>query len=390
MTNNKPMSPMSLGFKHLRIASISDIHLLHKNNKTAFIIKNLDTYLNTDELLSKVDILFIAGDLFDGSVSFSNEDIGIVNIWIAKLLYRCKKYNVCLRVLEGTPSHDMGQSKIFTTLNEILFKGEGVDLEYVKNLSIEYIERFGIHVLYVPDEWNHDNHDTLLEVKTLMKNKGLTQVDFAVMHGQFEYQLQDVVKQHVKHDSVEYLNLVKYLIFIGHIHKYSSKDRIFSHGSFDRLAHNEEEAKGFIYATVYKDGQYECKFIENKGARIYKTVKCVSEDTELNMKRIDKVAAKLPDESFIRIMASGTNPIMSAQEVLKKRWPNLFWSFTKDKEKDKRDLTASYKNTQKYTPIIINKESVRNLLLPKLHTLQLSSAVIGRCLSHISDIERLS
>lgn len=340
-------------------------------------------------MLSKVDILFIAGDLFDGPVAFNNEDIGIVNIWVAKLLHKCKRYNVCLRVLEGTPSHDMGQSKIFTNLNEILFKDTtGVDLQYVKTLSVEYIERFGINVLYVPDEWNHDNYDTYIEVKEILKNKGLEKVDFAVMHGQFEYQLADVVKKHVKHDSALYLEMVRHLIFIGHVHKYSNMDRIYSHGSFDRLAHNEEEAKGFIYATVYKDGNYNCKFIENKTARIYKTVKCTSEDTEANMLKIDKAAAKLPDESFIRIMADKTNPIMNAEEVLKIRWPNLNWSFTKAKEKEDKSVTIAYHEEEKYTPIIINKESIRNLLIPRINPLVGSEAIMNRCLLHISEMEK--
>lgn len=373
----------------LRIISVSDIHLLHRNNKTQFIIDNLNKYLCTDEMLSKADILFIAGDLFDGPVPFTNEDIGLVNIWVAKLLHKCKKYNVCLRVLEGTPSHDMGQSKIFTNLNQILFKGQvGADLQYVKTLSVEYIERFGINVLYVPDEWNHDNHDTYVEVKGILKNKGLDKVDFAVMHGQFEYQLADVVKKHVKHESTLYLEMVRHLIFIGHVHKHSSMDRIYSHGSFDRLAHNEEEAKGFLYATVYKDGTHKCEFIQNKGARVYKTVKCNAEDTQENMLRIDKVAAKLPDDSFIRIMADKSNPILTAEDALKQRWPALNWSFAKAKEKETKSAAAAYHEEDKYTPIIINKESIRNLLLPRIQNLQLSEGVLNRCLSHIAEMEK--
>lgn len=376
----------------IRIVSVSDVHLFHRNNKTQYILKNLDTYLSNDDVLSKTDILFIVGDLFDGPVPFSSDDVGYVNVWIAKLLHKCKKYNICLRVLEGTPSHDMNQSKIFTNINQMLFKGEqsGVDLKYVKTLSIEYIERFGINVLYVPDEWNHDNNDTLMEVRGLLRSNNLSQVDFAIMHGQFEYQLPEAIKAHVKHDSAEYLSIVKRLIFIGHIHKYSNHERIYSQGSFDRLSHNEEEAKGFIYATVYKDGNYECQFVENKTARIYKTVKCSSDDTELNMKRIDRIASKLPDESFIRVVADTTNPIMSAQDALKLRWPNLSWSFTKDKEKDKRDIAANYSVEEKYTPIIINRESIRNLLLPRLNQMHLSNTVMSRCVQHIGDIERLS
>ena len=165
-------------------------------------------------------------------------------------------------------------------------------------------------------------------------------------------------------------------------------DRIYSHGSFDRLAHNEEEAKGFIYATVFKDGNYNCEFIENKTARIYKTVKCHSQDIEANMKRIEKVVSKLPSDSFIRIMADQTNPIMSASETLKQRWINLNWSFTKAKENDKKDVAAAYHEEEKYTPIIINKDSIRNLIYPRISAMALSETVMNRCLTYISEMEK--
>lgn len=369
---------------------MSDIHLLHRNNKTEYIIKNLDDYLCTDDILGKTDILFIAGDLFDGPCAFSSEDVGLINIWVGKLLQKCKRFGICLRVLEGTPSHDMKQSKVFVDLNRLLFtENNGVDLKYVKTLSIEHIERFNIHVLYVPDEWNHDTFDTLVEVKDLLKSSGLSKVDFAVMHGQFEYQLADVVKAHVKHDSQEYLSIVKHLIFIGHIHKHSSMDRIFSHGSFDRLAHNEEEPKGFIYAVINKDGSYDCQFIENKNARVYKSVKCVSDDIEVNMKKLDKVASRIPTDSFIRVVCAKDNAILSAQDELKKRWPHLNWSFSKEKEKDKTDITATYTQQKKYEPIIINKDSIRNLLVPRLIGMQIPANVMARCSAHITEMEKL-
>lgn len=374
----------------IRITSVSDVHLLHKNNKTEFIIKNLDTYLCTDEILSKTDILFIAGDLFDGPSVYSNEDIGLVQLWIARLLHKCKRFGICLRVLEGTPSHDMNQSKIFLNINSILFKDtESVDLQYVRTLSIEHIERFGINVLYVPDEWNHDTFDTLAEVKGLLKSNGLSKVDFAVMHGQFEYQLAEVVHAHVKHDSSEYLALVEYLIFIGHIHKHSSMDRIYSHGSFDRLAHNEEEAKGFIHATVHKDGNYACEFIENKNSRIYKTINCVSDDLELNMKKITKIISKLPIDSFVRIVSAKDNPIFNAQDEIKKRWSDFNWTFAKEKDKGKLELTVQYKENTKYTPIIINRDSIRNLLIPKLRGMAIDNVVMDRCNAHILEMERI-
>ena len=60
-----------------------------------------------------------------------------------------KPYNIILRILEGTPSHDWKQSKLFIHLNDLT--KAGTDVKYIDSLSIEYIDKFGINVLY-PDE----------------------------------------------------------------------------------------------------------------------------------------------------------------------------------------------------------------------------------------------
>src|SRR5690606_24238089 len=101
--------------------------------------------------------------------------------------------DVAVRVLEGTPSHDREQSKRFVVINESVGK-IGADLVYIDELSIRYEERFDMNLLFVPDELNHDPNITLAQVQELMAERNLEKVDFAFMHGQFEYQLPSHVK----------------------------------------------------------------------------------------------------------------------------------------------------------------------------------------------------
>ena len=81
-----------------------------------------------------------------------------------------------------------------------------------------------------------------------MKDLNIEQVDLAMMHGNFKYQLpMPSIHMHTEED---YLSIVRYYICINHIHTASVYGRILAPGSFDRMAHGEEEDKGYrIYST---------------------------------------------------------------------------------------------------------------------------------------------
>ena len=98
-----------------------------------------------------------------------------------------------------------------------------------------------------------------------MITSGLTKVDYAVMHGQFDYQLPKHITGMPRHDSQKYLDIVKHYIFIGHIHTHSVYDRIIAQGSFDRLTHGQEEPKGYVVSIV--DDEEKISSLRNTYAR---------------------------------------------------------------------------------------------------------------------------
>ena len=94
---------MAFSFK---FASISDIHLHHPHNTTIEIIENLDKYAFPDNVqTASLDAIFIGGDLFDRIMTLNDPDVPVVEHWMERLLRLCKKHDILLRVLEGTPSH---------------------------------------------------------------------------------------------------------------------------------------------------------------------------------------------------------------------------------------------------------------------------------------------
>lgn len=252
---------------------VSDVHLNHSRVPTEHILKNLRQVIFHDVAFSKLDAIFIGGDLFDQITQLPDEVVDPIELWGVELLRACAKHNVILRILEGTPSHDRGQSRIIAKLNRIL--NIGADCRYVETLSIERIDSLDITVLYVPDEWRLDPADTWSDVQGLLSKHQLEQVDYAVMHGCFEFQLPPHLNLPT-HRSDLYLKIVKRYISIGHHHVPRFYKRIFAQGSFDRLAHGEEHPKGLV---IVKDAGHpelvgdEITFVENKGAMPHVTFK---------------------------------------------------------------------------------------------------------------------
>lgn len=354
--------------KTLKIASISDIHLGHKKNDTSFIISNLDKAFPDTSETADLDMIVLVGDVFDSLLMLPGAYVPEIDRWINRLLRLCKKHDIVLRVLEGTPSHDWKQSERFAVINEVA--NIQCDLKYVKELSIEYIDKFDIHVLYIPDEWDGNNPDnTYNQVLNAMKARDIDKVDFAFMHGQFEYQLAEVAKA-PKHDSNKYLDIVTKLIFIGHVHTYSTNQRIIAQGSFDRIAHGEEGPKGHVRAVVNPDNSYQITFVENKSARQFISVDCLHDNLEDTIKQVEKIANTLPDDSFIRIICSKQNPVVSNIDHFVRAWPFLHWSKkVKDDEFEQSEKLNNLLFTQSsFVPVSITESNIKKLVCDRLET----------------------
>ncbi len=356
----------------LHLAVISDIHLGHRRNSTPEIIKNLRCAIPDNAYTSELDIIFLAGDVFDDLLTLPDSDVIQIDSWIVFLLKMCKKHDILLRVLEGTPSHDWKQSERFTALNDIT--GTNADVKHIKDLSIEYIDKYNINVLYVPDEW--DNTDsTLSQTHELLRAKGLDKVDYAIMHGQFEYQLPQHITKAPRHDSLAYHAIVKELIFIGHVHVHSRNNRIIAQGSFDRLSHGEEGPKGHVRAKVHSNGDRDVVFVENEGAMRFVTVRCTNMSLEDTLHEVDDQVGNLPEGSHIRLEANYDHSIFTNMEVLIRRYPLFHWSKL-SREADDEGIEIVEDETV-FVPITITRENLPALLLERVASSGVSEPVFN-------------
>lgn len=366
-------------------ASLSDVHLGHPKCPTVHILESLGILIPDTAETGKIDILTIAGDLFDRLLTLPEEEVKAINRWIRRLLWICQKYNIVLRVLEGTPSHDRMQSAIISELLDTA--GYTVDYQYVTTLSIERIERLGIDVLYVPDEWRRDPMDTYREAQALMAERGITQVDFAVMHGAFEYQLPEVArKNHPTHDSALWMAMVRYVIWIGHIHKFSQygplgekEDQgpiIVAHGSTDRLSHNEEEPKGMVKALITPQ-ETRITFVENRNAMIFRTLDVAGMEMAQVVEVIEKQTS-LPNGSHLRLSGIPGDPALAGIREIMRQYPQFHFTPHSKKVKDEETEVAPAHH-RRYVPRQITRGNLPELVVDWLKRKRVEQWQIEHC-----------
>lgn len=350
--------------KDCKIACFSDIHLGHKANDTLSILKMLNEEIFNKNLLDKINILIFAGDTFDRLLQLDYPALADIDYFFAKLINGCASRGVIFRVLEGTPSHDRGQPERFVTIAKII--DTKCDFAYVDKLSIEHIPSFDMNVLYIPDEWRVDNNETLQEVRDLMASRGLEQVDIAVMHGQFEYQIPVQGKGIPVHDAAAYEKLVRSIIFIGHVHTHSRSGKIAAQGSFDRLRHGEQEPKGYLYVEI-KNNAAKVFFIENKAARVYNTLKVYDLDISSTALKIQEALKNQPLDICLRIEAEPEHPIFANFHQLEKDYPTVTFSkLPKDRATGESINIAVHNEFNDWKSIEITKDNVVDLVLDRI------------------------
>lgn len=348
----------------LRIASVSDIHIGHTKTPASHIISNLYDAFPDNESTAKLDLICIVGDLFDRLLSYPDPGIHDFEVWANQFLRMCAKHKIKLRILEGTPSHDWKQSKVFLRINED--NKIACDLRYFDDITIETVHDWDQTFLYIPDEWGKSTEHALSHVQELMTAKGLSKVDYAFMHGQFPHQLPPVANKGNCHNTDAYLQLVDKLIFIGHVHQFSVFERIVAQGSFDRLTHGDEAAKGHVRATVKSRNNYKLTFVENKNAMVYKTLDCRALSLEDALKHIEEKVLNLPVWCYVRVHCNKADPIVESLSTLKDKWPRIHWDKKVDNgEGEKIESTVDVLESDDYVPIAIHPGNIEALVLER-------------------------
>lgn len=372
---------LMLNTSDLKIMVLSDVHLFHDKTPTEHIVNNLIRVVPNNDNMKNMDMIIISGDLFDRAVFLPNGDVWHAHRFIHHLVSVCERYDIVLRVLEGTPSHDWKQSAMVTEI--VKERGEKCDAKHVSILSIEHIQRFGLDVLYVPDEWGSGCASTFNEVKELLIQNNLEKVDIAVMHGCFNYQFPaNLVGKPDVHDENSYLGITRYLTVIGHYHTPSQFERIYVPGSFDRLKHNEEEPKGHLLITLKPDETFTVEFIENKNAMIYKTFHCVGKSMNEVIAIVTEFVKDNERQQYIRIICDKDDAVYKGVRELSNLFPFVKFSISLNRDKMKEKKMA--KTIDIVKPQAITLDNIEQLLRERLE--QRNPEVVVSCMSILKEV----
>lgn len=372
----------------ISILELSDVHLGHRRTDVEHIFANIRRLIPDNEYTASLDMIIIAGDLFDRDLTLHFCEMPAIVSVCSYILHMCIKHDIVLRVLEGTPSHDWKQSKLLVSLNETL--GNPCDLVYHEILAIEYISKFDMNVLYVPDEWRPTNLETQHEVEVLLSEHKLEQVDYSIMHGCFPHQLPSHLHDKLEmHDPEYYLSITKYYIFIGHIHQYSQYERILSAGSTDRLCHGEEEPKGCLRVDMSPSGNHSITFIENVHAKLYIDINCGEDSLEDSLEKIRTKVENLKENSYVRIIANASNEILASEKTLKREYPEYHWTFKLIKEESTIPIVDI--KTEEIAKVSLNKDSILSLMTSRFNSLGLDesyTAYLTEVLDYVGERNR--
>lgn len=337
---------------------LSDIHLGNTKNTTKQITDHLYAFFEYYQVeLESIDCVFLSGDVYDKLLYYPSQEALIALKWLVDLANWCGRRKKKLRILEGTPSHDWKQCKVLETVIEET--GIDVDFKYIDSVFVEHMSDLDTYVLYVPDEWKPTTRETVEDMKRVIREAGIVKPDMAIMHGQFRFQL-PVYKDDLVFVEDEIISMVKGPIVIGHIHLPAAYKTIIVPGSFDRLAHGEEEPKGGL---IVDSKTKEYFFLENKQATIFKTV-TFKRITDKSLERLDKIADSLPEGSHLRLKVPDDARILEFVDKLRKRYPHI--TLKKTRIKKKEDDVERLLTSKQLVGVELNENTLPSLVEKKL------------------------
>lgn len=346
--------------KVIRILFGTDFHFGSTRTPSLSTLRSIKHAWPDSPEMAKHDLFIIGGDWMDRLINLSQQSAYEAQEAAIHILTVCKKYDIKLRIVEGTCSHDRRQSIMFTELNTRL--EIGCELKYFQDLAIEFIDDLNLTVLYLPDEWHHDSDETLRQAQELIKANGLQKVDIAVVHGGFKYQFP--LELPSLHDEVAWSELVNYAILSGHIHAHSRCLKVICGGSFNRNNHDEDGPKGHIRLEIAKGRVRKVDFVDNPYAKIYKTINIFDLDIQDVLEQIAQLGS-LPDGSAIRLEYRDPDPIKAIRETVEAVYPRYIFSGVKRVEKKEKELRKLFSGTI-FQPVEITRNSVVKLVVERL------------------------
>lgn len=274
-----------------------------------FIFNFIEECHNND---TNIDLLVIAGDYFDSKLPLNSREAISAIQWFHQLYQLCYKYDIYIRMFQGTLEHDNDQLQAFQSLtNDIVMDehtGEKVtDTEFfrifMKTTSEETLP--GLHCIYCPDETlqTDDYEETYINEMLHIHDIGFFHGSFDVVYGSLlESNPSLAQKKNVIFSYEKWNKLIHGPLLAGHWHDGKQWDELHYGGSPIRYKFDENEDKGILFVSYdIETKDYFVHKIKNPFACEYITYEMYSiacdgkesytrliEDVEMEYKRLQE------------------------------------------------------------------------------------------------------
>lgn len=237
------------------IAVIADIHWDALDPKKQY--HELQFFNAFLERIDKLDLLVIAGDVFDTKILLNSRTSLKALQWMSEVVDICKRRNCKIRIIKGTNSHDNNQLDAFNGYDD------GSDFFHIYRECTSEETLPGMKCLYCPDEvmtqkeWEDQYADLLFG----------NIYDAIFFHGSFDIVLPEIVNQESefmgsKGIAFKYSHFkdISHIMVGGHWHDGSSSEgeHMYYTRSYSRWSYGEMNPKGFVYLDYDTDDKSYC------------------------------------------------------------------------------------------------------------------------------------
>lgn len=189
--------------------------------------------------MPKIDIISINGDTFDRKLMSNSDAVLYASLFIDQLVQIARIYKATLIIIDGTPSHDSGQLKLFYHYQN----DETVDIRIIE--TMQFIYTHGARILCIPELHGVDENIYQQYLSNIYYDQVFGHISFTgainnVGTGRL-FCIEDFLK-------------CAGPIISGHVHKPGCFDKDFYYcGSPLRYKFGEEEPKGFLIVLMDLD-----------------------------------------------------------------------------------------------------------------------------------------
>ncbi len=333
----------------IKIVAVSDLHFGNPRIDALGLYEKLKKYLYPE--LVDAHIVFICGDLYDQLLTVSSKSHRYAVQFITDLLRASSKTGMQIRLLHGTYTHDRDQLTVLQTAApksarfEVINNIHAEDITDIRNGDSVYPG--SLSVAYIPDNLSFKKSEEVIEhLNNVLKCLGKSNVDLLIGHGTFEHVIppDSGHRPPCLYRREQFTNLVSGLVIMGHIHIHGKTDNVHYCGSFERMAHGEEEDKGFYVFTKEKDDNtWKSRFVLNKDATRFITLQPEGPDMAATANDfIAKVKEKFPGlRGFVRVLHQSTEVRALLHKTCAQNFPNIGYSSKSTGERSAEKLDVS-------------------------------------------------